>query len=231
MADLIETDEWPEGVYQIEQTDPVLGGAPNIASGAGLVNIPHLQLARRTLWLKSRVEALLAGLVAATTSVAGVVQLNTSVSSGSTTEAATPSAVKAANDNANGRVIATRSVMTAGLATGGGDLTGNRTITVPVAAQDDAQLGTDNTKAMTPLRTAQAIPYGMATRTAGSLGGTVILKNQTGGDLAPNDLAAGTSLRHSSIGGEVTGGAPSGTFTALSYVQAGGRGLFRRTEP
>jgi hypothetical protein len=48
-------------------------------------------------------------------------------------------------------------ISTAGLATGGGDLSANRTITVPAASQAEAQAGTDNSKAMTPLRVAQAI--------------------------------------------------------------------------
>ena len=51
----------------------------------------------------------------------------------------------------------TRSISAAGLATGGGDLSANRTITVTAASQAEAEAGTDNTKAMTPLRTAQAI--------------------------------------------------------------------------
>ncbi|MGV3659796.1 MAG: hypothetical protein ACO1TE_06420 [Prosthecobacter sp.] len=51
----------------------------------------------------------------------------------------------------------TRSIGVGGLATGGGDLGANRTITVPPASQAEAEAGTDNTKAMTPLRVAQAI--------------------------------------------------------------------------
>lgn len=50
-----------------------------------------------------------------------------------------------------------RTINTAGLATGGGDLSANRTINVPVASQAQAEAGTDNATAMTPLRTAQAI--------------------------------------------------------------------------
>lgn len=50
-----------------------------------------------------------------------------------------------------------RSVTGAGLATGGGALTTDRTITVPAATQAQAEAGTDNATAMTPLRTSQAI--------------------------------------------------------------------------
>lgn len=55
---------WEGGVYQIETTDPVVGGAPNPGTGAGMSNIPHLQLARRTVWLKAQFDALAAELAA-----------------------------------------------------------------------------------------------------------------------------------------------------------------------
>jgi hypothetical protein len=48
---------WEAGVYQLEVTDPVQGGAPNTATMQGVDNIPHLQLARRTQWLKAQLEA------------------------------------------------------------------------------------------------------------------------------------------------------------------------------
>lgn len=62
MADLVETSEFPEGVYQIETTDPVIGGAPNVGTGAGMSNIPHLLLANRTRWLKNAVDNIVGGL-------------------------------------------------------------------------------------------------------------------------------------------------------------------------
>ncbi len=157
MATIPETNEYPAGIYQLEQTDPVLGGAPNEATGAGMDNIPHQQLAKRTNWLKTRVDQLLSQVVAATTAVAGIVQLSTATNSTSTTTAATPSAVKAANDNAETRALKTITVSAGGLATGGGSLAANRTITVTAATQAQAEAGTDNATAMTPLRAAQAI--------------------------------------------------------------------------
>lgn len=50
-----------------------------------------------------------------------------------------------------------RAVTGGGLATGGGALTEDREISVPVATQAEAEAGEDNTTAMTPLRVAQAI--------------------------------------------------------------------------
>ncbi len=58
MADLPESPVWEPGIRQIEQDDPVLGGPPNIATGAGLTNIPLIQLTRRTAWLKAESDAL-----------------------------------------------------------------------------------------------------------------------------------------------------------------------------
>lgn len=74
MATLPNTNEWVD-VYQIEPTDPVVGGAPNEATGAGMTNIPLLHLTKRTSWLKARVDALVAAVVDATTAVKGIVQL------------------------------------------------------------------------------------------------------------------------------------------------------------
>lgn len=159
MANLNETDDFPAGIYQLEDTDPVKGGAPNEATKAGVDNIPHQQLARRTSWLKTRVDTLVSTVVAATTAVAGIVRLTDSVTSTSTTTAATANAAKAANDNANLRAHKTTTIDTAGLATGGGDLSANRTITVADATQAEAEAGTITTRAMSPMRVAQAHQY------------------------------------------------------------------------
>lgn len=55
MADLQPTPDWVE-VYQLETTDPVVGGPPNLAAGQGFDNIPHLHLAQRTLYLRQRMD-------------------------------------------------------------------------------------------------------------------------------------------------------------------------------
>ena len=56
-----------------------------------------------------------------------------------------------------GAVPSTRTISTTGIAQGGGNLSVDRTIDVPIASQAEAQTGSDNTKGMTPLRTWQAI--------------------------------------------------------------------------
>lgn len=55
MANVIETPQWEPGVYQIETSDPVLGGP------AGISNKQGKQLANRTAYLKEQVDSQAAG--------------------------------------------------------------------------------------------------------------------------------------------------------------------------
>ena len=52
MANLKETIAWESGIYQLETTDPVVGGADGIA------NKQAIQLANRTSYLKGKLESL-----------------------------------------------------------------------------------------------------------------------------------------------------------------------------
>lgn len=61
MANLTESPVYETGIFQLEKTTPVLGGAPVIDSGIpreGFANVPLQQLANRTSWLKQQVEAI-----------------------------------------------------------------------------------------------------------------------------------------------------------------------------
>lgn len=58
MAGLQEQALWDAEIYQIEQTDPVVGGPPNLVQGQGITNVPHQALANRTAWLKAQIETL-----------------------------------------------------------------------------------------------------------------------------------------------------------------------------
>ncbi|HDR8969923.1 gp53-like domain-containing protein [Burkholderia vietnamiensis] len=51
MTNLVETDRWEEGVYQLETSDPVVGGPD------GIDNLQARQLANRTRYLKAAIEA------------------------------------------------------------------------------------------------------------------------------------------------------------------------------
>lgn len=52
MANLDETIQWEAGIYQLETTDPVVGG-PN-----GIDNLPHKLLANRTQYLRAALDRL-----------------------------------------------------------------------------------------------------------------------------------------------------------------------------
>lgn len=117
MANLKEQEKWEDGVYQIEENDPVLGGEN------GVTNRPIKQLANRTSWLKKTLELLgkkaapkdltdssvsaieqdghTHKLPSGTTLGKGIVKLNSQVTNDSEQEAATPKAVKAAYDKAS----------------------------------------------------------------------------------------------------------------------------------
>lgn len=59
MANLVDNAAaWVAAIRQLETTDPVIGGPPDPATGAGMSNIPHKQLADRTAWLKGEVARL-----------------------------------------------------------------------------------------------------------------------------------------------------------------------------
>ncbi len=154
MANLKEQEKWEDGVYQIEENDPVLGGEN------GITNKPIKQLANRTSWLKKALELLgkksaPKDLTADSTSTAdesghshklpsasisdkGIVKLNSQTNSDSEKDAATPKAVKAAydkgveakntadnaNQNAEGRVSKSGDTMTGDFLLKQGDYSG-----------------------------------------------------------------------------------------------------------
>ncbi|WP_290604215.1 tail fiber protein [Arsenophonus sp. ENCA] len=104
MSYLKEQAEWADGIYQIETSDPVLGGPD------GITNRPALELANRTAWLKQQLKDAEAALTAHTRSrnhpdaslnEKGFVKLSNANQSNSETEAATPKAVKIVNDRIN----------------------------------------------------------------------------------------------------------------------------------
>ncbi|AVO37393.1 DUF2793 domain-containing protein [Pukyongiella litopenaei] len=56
MADLTETPIWPAGIFQLENTDPVMAGVPNRATRVGGPNIGLQETANRTSFLKSLIS-------------------------------------------------------------------------------------------------------------------------------------------------------------------------------
>ncbi|MCK8823147.1 phage tail protein [Haemophilus influenzae] len=88
MANLKEQENWEDGVYQIEENDPVLGGEN------GITNKPLKQLANRTKYLKAEIEKRYIA-QDASTEQKGLVQLDSSTDLDAEDKAATPKAVNA----------------------------------------------------------------------------------------------------------------------------------------
>lgn len=121
MANITEelnNPQWAEGIYQLETTDPVLGG-PN-----GIANRQAKELAARTQYLKKKQEEYKPG--AASTTKAGIVQLSSATNSNSEEQAATPKAVKTAYDKA---VAAESAASGAVKTTGNQNVGGEKTFT------------------------------------------------------------------------------------------------------
>ena len=87
MANLQETAQWETGIYQLETSDPVMGGAD------GIDNRQAKQLGNRTLWLKNELEQMAREIPAAVTK-------SDAVNSDSSATVATSKAVKTAYDKA-----------------------------------------------------------------------------------------------------------------------------------
>jgi hypothetical protein len=151
-------------------------------------------------------------------------------------------AAKADASSVSGKVDSTRSVATSGLATGGGNLSADRTITVPKAAASDLRTGTDDTKALTPkaaydavapvaLTDASTIAFDFATGNhmyvtlGGNRGmgaGSNIKPGQSGTIRIAQDATGSRTLTFNSVWKFAGGTAPSLTTTAnavdvLSY--------------
>ncbi|ECB4072773.1 hypothetical protein EW514_16025 [Salmonella enterica subsp. enterica serovar Napoli] len=134
MGKLTELEQWDEDIYQIETSDPVVGGPD------GVSNKPQKQLANRTQWLKKQLQEANNALAEhaksrnhpdASLTAKGFVRLYSGVMSDSETMAATPKAIKIAMDNANARLAKERNLA---------DLTN-----VPLARQS-LQLGNSATR-------------------------------------------------------------------------------------
>lgn len=164
MGKLTETTQWEDDIYQLETSDPVLGGPD------GVSNKPQKQLANRTQWLKQQLETTNSALANhaksrnhpdASLTAKGFVQLYSGVMSDSEILAATPKAVKIAMDNANARLAKDRNLA---------DLTN-----VPLARQS-LQLG--NSATLNTGTTTGTVAAGDDSRITGAM-----QKSQNGADV------------------------------------------------
>lgn len=111
MANLQETARWETGIYQLETSDPVMGGAD------GIDNRQAKQLANRTLWLRDE-------LVQISRTIPAAVTKSDAVNSNSSADVATSKAVKTAYDKAvAAESAASGAVKTSGSQNVGGEKT------------------------------------------------------------------------------------------------------------
>lgn len=311
MTNLPEVADWAAGIYQIEMTDPVLGGPPNIETGAGIANVQAKQLAERTAWLKEQIATAVATVITTGTglngggSLDGGLTLSADLADKAIAEAGTnslklmtalrtkqaidlaidalvgaaPAQLDTLNELANAisdngdmsavltALIATKldsasytasdilaklltvdgqgsgldadkldglssgnfarssRIISAGTGlTGGGALTGNRTISASIPSQPEAEAGTINSKLMTPLRTKQAITAAINALVNGAPAALNTLK-ELADELADNDNAIaalttqiGTKLNSSSY-------TAANVLAKLKTVDGAGSGL------
>lgn len=111
MANLQETPTWEAGIYQLETSDPVMGGEN------GIDNRAPRQLANRTLWLKNelarQIEAVNSGKLGKTENAVSATKLATARNI-STTGDATWSVLFDGSTNASGALTLANSGVTAG---------------------------------------------------------------------------------------------------------------------
>ena len=113
MANLQETAQWETGIYQLETSDPVMGGAD------GIDNRQAKQLGNRTLWLKNELEQM-------SRAIPDAVTKSDAINSDSSATVATSKAVKTAYDKA---VTAKEAADEAVKTSGNQDIGGNKTFT------------------------------------------------------------------------------------------------------
>lgn len=145
-----------------------------------------------------------------------------------TTTAMTPAATKAVTDAERaitntalgGKVSTTLTVSGAGLATGGGALSGNLTINVPKATGAEALAGTDDTKAITPLALATGLTSRVPKTQVLNVGGLVT----GGGDLSASPrtftVTASTNAQATAGVDTTTAMTPASTKAAIDAAVA-----------
>ncbi|EIP3426346.1 tail fiber protein [Salmonella enterica] len=224
MGKLTELEQWEDDVYQIETSDPVLGGPD------GVSNRPQKQLANRTQWLKKQIEQANNDLADhirsrnhpdATLTDKGFVRLYSGVTSLDETMAATPKAVKIAMNNASERLAKARNLS---------DLQSvpqalqALTIATTKKAVEDTQIGLDRQPVML-ISTADDLsnlPAGARRFARNNTGVTVL---PTGNNcyievLAKRDMSNGTCIQvveHNNPGNEWTG-TRGDTMTETSFT-------------
>ncbi|ENR1918576.1 tail fiber protein [Salmonella enterica] len=230
MGKLTETEKWEDEVYQIETSDPVLGGPD------GVSNRPQKQLANRTQWLKKQLEEANIALAGhersrnhpdATLTDRGFVKLYSGVASMDETMAATPKAVKIAMDNANARLAKERNLADLtniplarqSLQLGNSATRNVGTTTNTVAAGDDARITGAVQKAGDTMTGKLTLPQtsGFGVNTDNVLGGSSV----TFGDNDTGIKQNGDGILDFYANGQLVARIVPGVLYVLNAVQTG----------
>ncbi|HDY2913045.1 TPA: tail fiber protein [Escherichia coli] len=237
MGNLNETEKWEENIYQLETSDPVLGGVNGISNRA-----PR-QLANRTKWLKKKTEEAAQSLAEhvrsrnhpdATLTAKGFTQLSSATNSKSETLAATSKAVKAVMDETNKKaplnspaLTGTPTTPTASQGTNSTQIASTAFVMAAIAALVDSSPDALNT--LNELATALGNDPNFATTITNALAGkqpkdatlTALAKLATSADKLPYftgaDRAALTAL--TSVGRAILG--KTSTQGVLDYLGLG----------
>lgn len=154
MANLPETPDYPAGVYQLETSDPVLGGA------GGIANRQAEQLGNRTAWLKAKIDAFLDGTVAVlkATKLATARTLSISGAGNGSVDFDGSANVNIALTLADSGAVAgtfpkvtvnAKGLVTSGAPLSGGDIPSNLALAGSPSAQTPAQFDSDGSLATT----------------------------------------------------------------------------------
>jgi hypothetical protein len=170
MADLSESNQWEPGIYQLETSDPVLGGPE------GIDNKQAKQLANRTQWLKDQIQKILDGVTtvgkAAQLATARTLRFKGAATGSGTYDGSADTEITLALVD-SGVVAGTYTKVTLnakGIATGGSNPTALADYGVAFASQVEAETGADTNKPMSALRVFQAIGAKVIQATESALG-------------------------------------------------------------
>ncbi|WP_288077329.1 phage tail protein, partial [Pseudomonas sp.] len=228
MANLPETASWDAGVYQLETTDPVLGG-PN-----GKSNLPLKNLANRTAYLKAQVDSLSASKAPlASPAMTGAPTAPTAAADTNTTQIATTEFVKTAIASVISGGIATSVAGKTGAVTlAVGDVSGAAPLASPAftgTPSAPTQSNTDNSTKLATTAFVKSVVAGIntgVTSVAGKTGAVTLAVGDVSG-AAPLDSPAltGTPTAPTPTSGDSTTKIATTAFVSAAIVKAGGTTL------
>lgn len=89
-----------------------------------------------------------------------------------------------------------------------------------IASQAQAEAGASSDTLMTPLRTRQAIPTGIAAQSVGAIGTYAMLREVNTSSIATGAIVAGSNLRYSNAGGTSGVGGVAGNWMLMGLIGA-----------